>query len=447
MKYVLLTALSIVLISNCPANADDRSSAGAASPVKLGGDTRNRQQVANPTSNAASSRATASGAKPEATDATAGGADAPKTGKLPAAIPPGAKLGKGLVPPPPDVPMLVPGKKRAKRARPEAPGTPGSTGPVDVTVGAGGPFAFSGKASEQFNQTFDWQPDDPKDQLTFTAHYSPLATPGQHFNWLRIMLGNQVIATERELRGKTDFKYDLTGAVVNGVNQISISGQGTNGSTVDWRLSTPKKVKLTQVNPDEVVVGQDLMLKGLNFDTTPAKDTVILGKKNLIATAATATELKVRIPKDFEPGEYTVKVSVNGLTSHEKKVIVRGIPELTGTNYNGIPPGAQLVIFGKNFSKKLADNRVLFGSTQAEVVACAPDQLTVVVPNFYTGLTGDTGGIAGQVGIPISVKVGKVDSINTVSINVGNSMWQDPGMKGGPDTPSVPVDWRRLLEN
>ncbi len=452
MKYVLLSALSLVLISNCPANADDRSSAGAATPVKLGGDTRNRQPVQTPVSTAplSTTGATTGAAAPASTNTTIGGAAPIKTGRLPAAVAPGAHLGKGLVPPPPDVPMLAVPKKRAKRARPEAAGAPGAQVPADVTVGAGGPYTFSGKPQDQFTQTFDWQPDDPSDQLTFTAHYSALnapGSPGVHLNWLRIMMGNQIIATERDLRGKTDFKYDMTRGVVNGVNQITVMGQGTNGALAEWRLSTPRKVKLKQVNPDEVVVGQDLALKGLNFDPSPANDTITIGRKSMPATAATPTELTLRIPKNFEPGEYNVKVTVAGLTSHEKKVIIRGIPELTGTNLTGVPPGYPLVIFGKNFSKKLADNKVMFGGTQAEVTACSTEQLTVTVPNFYTGLNGDTGGVAGQVGIPIKVKVGKIDSINSVPINVGNSVWKDPGLSGGPDTPSVPLDWRRLLEN
>lgn len=449
MKYVLLTALSLVLISNCPANADDRSSAGAATPVRLGGDSRNKQaQTPVTAAPQSTSKATADGTGTDTTSATTTGATT-KIGKLPAAIPPGAKLGKGLVPPPPDVPMLPVAKKRAKRARPEAAGTPGAKAPTDLIVGNGGPYTFSGKAQDQFNQTFDWQPDDPSDQLTFTAHYSPIAaagSAGQHLNWLRIMMGNQIIATERDLRGKTDFKFDMTRGVANGVNQIAIMGQGSNGASAEWQLTTPRKVKLKQVNPDEVVVGQDLILKGLNFDPTPANDLVTIGRKSLPATAATPTELTLKIPKNFEPGEYNVKVTVAGLNSHEKKVIIRGIPELTGTSLTGVPPGYPLEVFGKNFSKKLGENKVTFGGTQAEVTSASTERLTVIVPNFYTGLNGDTGGVAGQVGIPIKVKVGKIDSINSVPINVGNSVWKDPGLSGGPDTPTVPVDWRRLLE-
>lgn len=441
MKNVLLYALSILLISgNSPAFAQNReSSAGQATPVRLGGEDRSPKPRTQ----------TVPVAKPAASDKGAG-SPAATTGNVTGAPgKPAAKVKGGLIPPPPpDIVSgaMIPGKRRAKRRIQVGPGG----APVEklVVVGQGGPYRFSGKTKEEFTQTFMWNPDDRADNLTLKANFSPLQGPNPKFIWLRVMIGNRLLATEQTLKNKTSFTLDLTNGVENGLNQIVVDGSGTPGATFDFKLTTPRKVKLTAVNPDEVVVGQDLTLKGENFDPAPSKDTITLGKKQFPANTATGTtELKLRIPANFEPGEYLVKVSVDGLSSKELKVTVRGIPELTGTNLNGVPPGAQLVIYGKNFSKKLGENSVRFDNTQAEVVACTTEQLTVVVPNFYTGLEGDTAGVAGQVGIPIRVKVGKIESKNTVPINVGNSTWMDPGLQTGPNIPTVPVDWRRLLEN
>lgn len=440
MKHRLLYALSLLLISNCPALAESsRNSAGAANPVKLDSGNRSQaaQQRANATSAGTTAASTSSSSPASASANTATKAAVKRSGK--------AKSNKLVPPPPPDV-MAGTGLQKAPAASTPAPAAAKKDDKL-VTVGSAGPYNFTGKSREQFSNTFDWQPDDKNDNLTFKATYSQIGSGSPHFNWIRVTLGNRILATEQTLKGKQEFALDLTGSVATGTNQIMVLANGTPGAAFRWKLTTPKKVLLKSVNPDEVVVGQDLTLKGENFDPAPDKDKITLGKKHFQANVASATELKLRIPADFAPGEYLVKVTVDGLSSKELKVTVRGIPELTGTNYNGIPPGAQLVIFGKNFSKKIAENQVSFAGQNAEVVAASPEQLTVIVPNFYTGMDNDTGGIAGQVGIPIKVKVGKIESKNTVPINVGNSMWTDPGLKTGPDLPSVPVDWRRLLEN
>ncbi len=458
MKYVLLTAISLLLISNNSAIAEDRSSAGAAAPVKLGGDNRNPYRAKSAPVKAAAdqSKAAADKSKPAAqttpaatapADTTAGaktsGVDnygSAKATKKTASI-------RGMIPPPPDV-MVGAGLQYVPKRKKKAAA---ATAPTKlVTVGKGGPYSFTGRSQDDFSTLFNWAPDSKDDTLTFKAKFSPVGAPGQagtHLNWVRIMLGDRVLANEQTLKGKDSFTSDLSGTVGSGPNQIVVKGQGNNGATFEWSLTTPRKPKLTSVQPDEVVVGETLTLTGDNFETNPALDIVNIGRKTLVPTTATATALKVKIPKNFEPGDYLVKVTIDGLSSHEVKVTIRGIPVLTGTSLQGVPPGANLTIYGKNFSKKLADNKVMFDSTNAEVVACTTDQLTVIVPNFYTGLQQDTGGVAGQVGIPIRVKVGKVEASNTVSINVGNSTWDEPGLKTGPGIPTVPVDWRSLLDN
>ncbi len=433
MKKGLLTAVSLVLAIGLPALAqgDRETSAGASKAVKLGGDERNPQRQAMP-------QRPSDVVKTSDTQASNNDPQRPNQETKPKS--------KGLIPPPPpgttigkDAGEVVGVRKKKKKAAATAEAT------TDITVASGSYRLTGGKSEEQFTTLFNWQPDDAKNQnqLTFTATYTPLGGSGVHFNWLRIMMGGRMLYTERTLQGKNSVTMDMTGQIPSGTNQMVIQGQGSAGATVEWKITTPIKVKLTSVNPDEVVVGGDVTLKGSNFDTTPTKDIVTIANKQVTVNKATATELKLKIPKNFQPGETEVKVTVNGMASKPLKITIRGIPELTGTNFNGVPPGAELTVFGKNFSKKLGENQVFFGETAASVVSGTTEQLVVVVPNFYA----DMGAVSGQVGIPIKVKVGKIESSNTVPVTVGNSMWEDPGLKGGPDVPQVPVDWRRLLEN
>ncbi|MBY0359886.1 MAG: IPT/TIG domain-containing protein [Candidatus Obscuribacterales bacterium] len=337
---------------------------------------------------------------------------------------------RALVPPPP--PNSVMTIRPTTQATTSVPASP-DTSSKDLIVGSGGPYTFNGSSNQRFSGLFNFDNDDPKVPLTLNVDVS---TPNS-FRWLRVYMGNRLIATEKDFRSKNNIKLDLTGTD-GGTQQIVVQGSGARGAAVNWKASSVMTVQLDQVNPDEACPGDAISLRGNNFSISPTRNQVIIGKMNLPVYSATNTELKVKIPvKNFETGELPVYVTVDGVRSKAGKILVRGIPELTGTNYDGIPPGAELYIFGKNFSKKLNENQVFFENTPGQVVSCTPTELVVIVPNFYMG--GGSAALSGQVGIPIKVKVGKVESKNTIPITIGNSRWQSPGFRGGPETETVPV--------
>lgn len=114
-------------------------------------------------------------------------------------------------------------------------------------------------------------------------------------------------------------------------------------------------MKVTSIDPnDEVVVGDKLKIAGEGFPTNPNNVTVNFNAKKGRITAATPRELQVEVPKDADIGDNKVTVKVGGWTSDAKKLKVRGIPELSGTNLQGVAPGMELIIYGKNFSEKPA---------------------------------------------------------------------------------------------
>lgn len=340
-----------------------------------------------------------------------------------------------LVPPPPPKASIITRPVSASRAPEQVPVviTDTAISSKSIVVGSGGPYTFVGTGKEQFSGLLNWTGDGPN-----SPFFMEIDTTAPGFRWLRIYMGNRILATEKDFRSKTKLQLNLTGTVDNGTQQIVVQGGGNPGSTVKWTVTSVTSVKLNAVNPDEACFGETISLRGENFSMTPAKNIVTIGKTTVPAVSSTTTEIKVKIPtKNLVAGELPVVVTVDGVKSQPVKITVRGIPELTGTNFDGVPPGAELCIFGKNFSKKLKENQVFFENTQAEVLRGTTEELVVTVPNFYNGA--GSGSISGQVGIPIRVKVGKVDSKNTVPVTVGNSMWQSPGFRGGPETPTVPV--------
>jgi hypothetical protein len=253
------------------------------------------------------------------------------------------------------------------------------------------------------------------DTAPLTMH---LANHG--FSWFRVLIANQVVATDKNFKGKAEGDLDLTGNVQAGTNQLVVQAAGAPGATFEWKVTTPAVAKIDKVDPEEVVVGDDFKIKGKNFDKEPGKNTVLINTKTAQVTRARSTELSAKVPTDADIGDNKLSVKVNGVESNKVKIKVRGIPELSGANLQGVPPGQSLTIFGKNFSKNLSENQVFFGDTSAQVVSGNETQLTVIVPTIpYT---------AGHTPSAIRVQVGKVMSKNTTSVQVGPQMFTDPGL-------------------
>jgi IPT/TIG domain len=325
------------------------------------------------------------------------------------------------IPPPPKetVPGGVPPLPAAGASRPEAVRTVIDS--TSTVVGSGTCVSANEKA-QRFVSYLELK--DGMDKAPLTMH---LTNGG--FSWFRILVANQVVATEKSMSGKHEANLDLTGVIQGGTNQLVVQAAGQPGAKLEWSVTAPAVAKIDKVDPDEVLLGEEIKIKGKNFSTNTSVDTIIFngGKKGQVTRAKT-TELTAKVPNDAEVGENKVSVKVNGVESNKVSIKLRGIPELSGSNLQGVPPGQNLTIFGKNFSKDLSENQVYFGDTPASVVAGSTTQLTVVVP-FIPQHVGHTPS-------DIRVQVGKIMSKNTTPVQVGPQMYSDPGTAIGPDTPT-----------
>lgn len=350
------------------------------------------------------------------------------------------KDGKLLPPPAPEVPTVKPSAPQRSQAQPATQVVTGDQAKT-IVVGSGGPFTFSAKNSDEFATLFAWRPDGTNDPLKLTVTAASF-TGNPRVRWMRVLLGNQVLATEKNFKGDT-LELDLSGRVPAGTNQIVIQGGGIPGSSAKFTLTSVLNPKMLAIDPDEICVGDSFKIKGTNFDPDLKKMRVIVGKKEVQITSGSSTELKCTVPKSFPIDEHPVTLMAYGKPCPGSgiKLTVRGIPRLTGKSLDGVPPGYKFAVFGENFAKKLADNQVWLGDVPAQVVEGNTEQLFIICPseggNFYAPHNPDET----QKPLEIRLKVGKIECKNKLPIFVGNSVWQD-GMRGGPDTEVVPVDVR-----
>lgn len=329
---------------------------------------------------------------------------------------------KGVVPPPPketlpgNTTMIVPTK-----SQPVAVETVQSAADTGLlTIGEGGPYTAKQDKVQRFADYIELKKDYASAPLSLVIH-------NNGFKWFRLLIANQIVATEKSQERDGTVRMDVSGIIQPGSNQVVIQAGGRPGATIDWKVTSLAQAKLERVDPDEAVVGETVMVKGQRFATSPSGNQIMFGNKTGRVISSKATEMKVVIPQDTEPGDVDVTAKVNGTKTNSIKMKVRGIPQVTGTNLQGCPPGQTIIVYGKNFSKNLGENRVFFDSTPAQIMGGNQTQLTVIVP--FTQYR------EGHFPSQVKVQVGKVMSPSSAAVTVGPQMWTDPGVETGRDIP------------
>ncbi len=126
-----------------------------------------------------------------------------------------------------------------------------------------------------------------------------------------------------------------------------------------------------------------VLINGTNFSTTITNNRVFFNGNAATVSAATATQLTVKVPQDAGTGAVTI--SVNGgatVTGPTFTYIIPAPAELKIISLDtdkGVA-GAPINITGTGFSAVLSENKVFFNGKAAEVTAATTTKLSVKVP-------------------------------------------------------------------
>ena len=263
---------------------------------------------------------------------------------------------------------------------------------------------------QHFQDQWTLQPSQDKLPLTLTvvnggSGKSPL-------NWFRISCNGYLIATEKDLNGKSEGTIDLSGRMQAGTSQLLVDAAGQPGSQMQYWLTTPA-VNVKAVKPASATPGQEVVISGNNFSSDESQDAVYLNGKQMQILSAGKTSMTAVVPMNADGGVNKLSVVVNGLKSAEPASITVGTrpqPVLTGTNFWMAPPGMQLILSGSNFAANGSGDKVYFKDVPAKVVSGDSNTITVVVPDWAYG--------GSQLNIPLTVISNGVRS-NAIPIDIG----------------------------
>lgn len=271
-------------------------------------------------------------------------------------------------------------------------------------------FVAATTQEDHFSENMELKPGEENLPLTLVVKNGGAGKRG--FNWFRVNIGGYLMASEQDLRGRTEAAIDVTGRMQPGGGQILIDAAGEPGATLSFALIS-EPISLRSLQPANVEPGQSLVLHGSGFSSQESQNAVYIGTTAAQILSASPTSITVLVPHSQQQGNTTVKVVVNSLETPAFPLQVSSYPApvLASINYWIAPPGAQLIITGKNFSPKAADNKVYFGTVAAQVISATSTSLTAIVPNWSFGPQ--------QLGIALGVESNGVRSSNTLNFNFG----------------------------
>ncbi|MBC7996965.1 MAG: IPT/TIG domain-containing protein [Leptolyngbya sp.] len=272
------------------------------------------------------------------------------------------------------------------------------------------PIVMSGRGWQKYTDYINIKQGQDTAPLTLTFNNGTATTPP--FESMRIMLAGRILGDQTKFKSRV-LTMNMTGALGVGGTQLIIEAYGPQGATLNWKLTTIK-MSVTSVTPVSIAPNDKVTVTGKNFT---AGAVVTIGSKTAKITTFTPTQLQIQVPADVEGGDQNLVVTVGGVKSTAKKMTVKASPSVTGIDMLSAPPGQQVTVSGKGFSKNPSDNQVTFNGTPASVVSASTNQLSVVIPEIAYP----------QWNVQIKVKTFGQESKDAVHMNIQQRVIENSG--------------------
>ncbi|WP_214072685.1 IPT/TIG domain-containing protein [Mucilaginibacter sp. dw_454] len=161
------------------------------------------------------------------------------------------------------------------------------------------------------------------------------------------------------------------------------SNPNPNSNTNTGQQTPPDQTNIaptiTSFSPTSGEADAVITLTGTNFSTTLADDKVYFNAFPATVTAATATQLTVKVPQNAGTGNIIVTINNKSATGSIFTYLQPLAANLIDKNEG--PAGTIVNITGSGFSTTPTNNQVFFNGTAATVTAATGTQLTVKVPS------------------------------------------------------------------
>ena len=166
---------------------------------------------------------------------------------------------------------------------------------------------------------------------------------------------------------------------------VTVETRGGRSKPVTLKVYRPPKV--TSVEPEVAMPGDELVIKGQNLKGKPLS--VAVGGMIAEVKDAQADQLRVVMPglPSGEGHKASVIVQVGTDSAKPGQVLMGRLPLVLGVSPGSGSAGSRVVVQGRGFDPSPEGNVVTFSGQPALVLAAAPNELTVAAP---TAASADT---------------------------------------------------------
>ncbi len=166
-----------------------------------------------------------------------------------------------------------------------------------------------------------------------------------------------------------------------GAVKVTVATAAGTSSGVSFTYVQPE-VSITSISPETGFAGDEVTIKGKNFNPTPDNNTVMFGTSMSEVRSASETELKVLAPGGIV-GVVDVTVAVGTNKSNAVKFSYKSDKSLITEISPASAKIGETVTISGSFLEPYSENKVFFGTAEAKVNKSEAYLIEAVVPEGY----------------------------------------------------------------
>lgn len=211
----------------------------------------------------------------------------------------------------------------------------------------------SGTTDVETTQVLGVQFSEPVDVTTLTSAHITLDNGGSVSGTISAGEQGLMVFVVPDTPLAPDTTYTLT--LSSGITDTS----GNPLTPFTGTFTTVKAPTITDIAPEQGIIGTAVMITGTNFDSDPNRNQVDVNSIAALVTTASSTALTIEIPNGATTGPISVTTS-GGTATSPTDFAVTPTPVITGISPTEGTVGTSVTLTGFNFDTVAANNQVTF---------------------------------------------------------------------------------------